>query len=181
MGFRAYNVGMSKKRIGRARCLTAEAAREIVDYDPQTGFFVWKKTTASHYAGVRAGGLNERGYEIIHFDGYQVYGHHLAWLLMKGEWPENILAHRDEVNGNNQWSNIVLTSPSKNKHTTRLMKSNTSGFRGVSWHKRDQRWRASIRHLKVQIDIGRFDTAEQAAAAYQREASRLFGEPASKI
>lgn len=49
---------------------------------------------------------------------------------------------------------------------------NTSGIRGVSWSKRDSRWTASIMINGRQKNLRRFDTIEEAAAAYKAAASR---------
>jgi len=58
---------------------------------------------------------------------------------------------------------------------TRSMKPssrNTSGYRGVS--KSGKRWVASIYAYGRSYHLGTFDTAEQAAVAYQEERERLI-------
>lgn len=53
------------------------------------------------------------------------------------------------------------------------MRTNTSGYRGVSWHKGAQKWGAYIRVNGARHYLGLYDTAEQASEAYALEASRL--------
>jgi len=51
-------------------------------------------------------------------------------------------------------------------------RNNTSGYRGVS--QRGKRWIATIRVWYKSYHLGTFDTAEQAAVAYQEEHERLI-------
>jgi len=52
-------------------------------------------------------------------------------------------------------------------------RDSTSGYRGVSWHKKAQKWGAYIRRDDVRHYLGLFDTAEEAHAAYIGAAARL--------
>jgi hypothetical protein len=58
----------------------------------------------------------------------------------------------------------------------RLMRTNTSGYRGVSWHKGAGKWHARIKLNGSVQYLGLFDTAEEASAAYVRAAGDLDGE-----
>jgi hypothetical protein len=49
------------------------------------------------------------------------------------------------------------------KYRSRLLKTNTSGVRGVSWHKASGKWRARGMRDKRQTHLGYFDTLEEAA------------------
>ena len=57
----------------------------------------------------------------------------------------------------------------------RLKKRRTSKFRGVYYDRSKKFWRAAIQHDGVRHDLGRFDTAEEAALAYDAAAKRLKG------
>lgn len=45
---------------------------------------------------------------------------------------------------------------------------NTSGYRGVSWHRALQKWTARINFRGKTYNLGYYDSAEEASAAYQR-------------
>lgn len=59
-----------------------------------------------------------------------------------------------------------------------LPKSNTSGFRGVSWSKSMRKWKSSISHNRKFIIIGHFTDKEDAARAYNQKAIELLGDKA---
>jgi hypothetical protein len=48
----------------------------------------------------------------------------------------------------------------------RIQKNNTSGYKGVSYHKRDGKYQAQISVNKKSIYLGLYPTAEEGAIAY---------------
>lgn len=84
--------------------------------------------------------------------------------------------HIDHINGNkldNRRSNLRAISPSENGHNRHVSKNR---YRGVSWDKRRNKWKAVIGFQNQRIDIGRFDSEKEAAIAYNTVAKQLFGE-----
>ena len=59
---------------------------------------------------------------------------------------------------------------------TRTRSDSVSGFKGVTWTKEINRWRAQIRINGGLKHIGYFDAAEDAFAAYILAAEELHGE-----
>lgn len=86
----------------------------------------------------------------------------------------------DHINCNtldNQKSNLRLCTNGQNKSNGVSYKNSTSKYRGVSYHKTSKKkWLAQIQKDKKKLIIGFFEKEEDAAMAYNIEASRLFGE-----
>jgi hypothetical protein len=92
------------------------------------------------------------------------------------ETPKGLdIDHRNRDGLDNRRRNLRVCTRSQNNANARLNRVNTSGFKGVSWHKQIKRWRASIEGWRRSGHIGTFDTPEEAAFAYDWAAKKLFG------
>lgn len=77
--------------------------------------------------------------------------------------------------------NLRTCSRDENMRNMCTPTTNSSGFKGVSWHKGDRKWRAYIKvsdglKKRQYAHLGNFDSREQAAAAYNAAAVQRFGE-----
>lgn len=97
---------------------------------------------------------------------------HLGRLLVKGEQVDHIT--RNPLD--NRIENLRLATQSENHCNRGKFKNNTSGFKGVSWHKYTQKWEAKIMLDGTRKYLGYFDTPEKAALAYNAAARELHGE-----
>lgn len=84
--------------------------------------------------------------------------------------------HKDSNGLNNQRGNLRPCNQSLNCAGKRISKNNTSGFKGVSFKKKINRWTAQIKKERKYIHIGCFKSATEAAAAYDKAAIELFGD-----
>jgi hypothetical protein len=85
----------------------------------------------------------------------------------------------DHINGNgldNRRENLRLATVAQNQHNQGLSIKNTSGFKGVSWHKATGGWQAKIKFEGKRIWLGSYDTPEEAAAAYAAASEKFHGE-----
>jgi hypothetical protein len=155
---------------------TAERVREVLDYNPLTGSFVWRISPCNSTPAGSLAGADSEGYRLIRLDGGRYKGHQLAWLYMTGEWPSRQVDHEDTNRSNNRWGNLRLATGSQNKANMGKRSDNTSGFKGVCWYPTTKKWRAGIGCQGKVKTIGYFKTPEEAHAAYCEEAKRLFGE-----
>ncbi len=86
--------------------------------------------------------------------------------------------HTDHINGNsldNRRANLRTCTPAQNLQNCVLRKDNTTGFKGVNYHKASKAFRGQITAHKKRRYLGYFKTAEEAARAYDAEARRLHG------
>lgn len=84
--------------------------------------------------------------------------------------------HKDLDIFNNQKSNLRAATVQQNHANRYAPVSNTSGYKGVSWHKTSEKWRAYISWKNHYIHLGNFYTKEEAAKAYNEAALERFGE-----
>ncbi len=166
--------------------ITQEYLKECVSYDPDTGFFVWKKRPSRHFKSVRVGnawntryagtvaGTDKRCkrvfYRTIGIQSSPFPSHRLAWLYVTGEWPEHQIDHIDGDSLNNQFSNLRDVPNQENCRNQRLSSNNTSGRIGVSFHKLTGKWKASI----GKNSLGYFSDKEEAVSA-RRAAEIEYG------
>lgn len=89
-----------------------------------------------------------------------------SWAYSNG-YKDSLTIERKDINKgysptNCTWATKVVQA----RNTRKLRSTNKSGYRGVSWSKRDQRWRASISVNSKSIGLGSFHNKLDAAKAY---------------
>lgn len=156
--------------------LTAECLREMLDYDRDTGIFNWRVSPSRNVkAGARAGtNKGSWGYVEIRVKG-RIYGaHRLAILHVTGEWPTELVDHRNGVRTDNRYANLRCCTNAQNVQNSCVKSSSATGVKGVG--RMDGKYRAEIKANKKRYWLGDFETLEEAKRAYNAAASTLHGE-----
>jgi hypothetical protein len=163
--------------------ITAERLREVLDYNPKTGLFTWRHVPDKsvqwngRHAGRPAGHpCKTLGYVLLKVEGRLCRAHRLAWLYMTGKWPTGEIDHVNGDGLDNVFANLRLATRSEQNRNVRAHRDSTSGLKGAYWDKRTSTWLAQIRHEGKQHYLGKYQTAEEAHAAYCEAARRLHGE-----
>lgn len=155
--------------------ITEEILKERLDYDPETGLFVWKPNSkndnawAARYVGKVAGSKTTKGYLQLNIKinnkAYTYLQHALAWLYMFGELPKLDLDHINGIPTDNRICNLRLATQSENsqnifkpKITNKL---NTLGVYPVG-----KKFFSTIMINGVSTRLGTFSTIEEAHIAY---------------
>lgn len=155
--------------------------RDALRYDAYTGSLFWKIDRGNRFrAGQEAGHLHD-GYVVIGFNRKYYKAHRLAWLLTYGEWPSQDIDHINRNSADNRIINLRECSPSQNQANRNGNRNNSTGHRGVTFHKRLGKFQAAIRVNRKPIHLGTFDTALEASAAYTAAAIASFGDFTSML
>ena len=117
---------------GKEYKLTIDRLHQVVDYNQETGVFIWKhRERHRNTIGQIATKSHMYEYLGICIDGVRYPAHRLAWLYVHGEWPKMI----DHVNGcktDNRIANLRSVSAKINTQNIRkATKRNLIGLLGV--------------------------------------------------
>ena len=151
-------------------------------YSPETGM-CWRVDKRTGNWNLITPGTSSRGYTVLGIKGKLPRLHRiLAEVFLNAGKPlgtHQHVDHKEQVDGTHsqdRLSNLRICSCSENQQNQKLSGDNTSGYKGVCWHKRDCKWQAAIRIQGKQQQLGYFPTPEAAAQAYDAAAIRYFGE-----
>lgn len=171
-------VGLGEKGRRKHTLPTVQHVREVLNYDPESGIFYWKKniTTgrgrvliqAGTVAGTVTTSVPRKPYIAININGCPRLAHRLAWLYVHGVWPTHRIDHWDGNGLNNAIRNLRDVLPAVNSQNMRnVTKGKKHGsMLGTAWHGKTRKWRALIMVDGRQKSLGYFATEAEAHAAY---------------
>ncbi len=153
--------------------VTQERLKELFEYNPETGIFIRRTTVSSNARrGDVAGCINGKGYLKVNVD-YKSYSlHRLAWLYIYGKLPIEI-DHINRKRKDNRIGNLREVSRSCNIKNAAGWRTNTSGVRGIYWHKRKNKWRAYIWAKGKELHLGYYENFVDAIRVRAEEEFRL--------
>lgn len=98
--------------------------------------------------------------------------HRLIMSAKKGQ----IVDHINRNGLDNRKCNLRLCSIAENSRNKKKPKTNTSGYKGVSFKKSHNKWQATIKVNKKIKHLGYFDNPKKAYHAYCKAAKKYHGE-----
>jgi hypothetical protein len=146
--------------------LTQERLKELLQYDSNTGVFTWLKPTSNRVKAGSIASTKSHGYITIRIDSVRYSAHRLAWLYMTGSIPKDAIDHIDGDPTNNKISNLREATQQQNMYNLRKSVKNTSGYKGVHFHKGTSKWRAVVTVDNKPKHLGLYLTPEEANIAY---------------
>ena len=156
--------------------ITQAYLKELIYYNPNTGIFAWALSRRRVKKGDIAGSHQSQGYLQIMVGGERHLAHRLAWFYMTGNWPEDQIDHINQIKADNRWCNLRECDQSQNQANTGNRSDNTSGYKGVTWSKKEKKWYSQIHVKGKHLHLGVFKSKHQAAITYNKKADELFGE-----
>ena len=155
---------------------SADRLHELFSIDPNTGVMFRKcPTKGGVKAGQVAGWKRASGHLCVMVDHVTYPAHRIAYVLYHGDCPcEFEIDHINGVRNDNRLCNLRLVTRKQNMENKTAARTNKTGYKGVSFDKHSKKWKASISHNHKQINLGRYETAKEAGAAYASAAKRLF-------
>lgn len=142
------------------RPLTAELARELFRYEPDTGRLFRRYRGAERLIESPAG-----PYAKVTYRGARYEAHRVIWLIVHGRWPDGCIDH---INGNsrdNRLANLRDTTAAVNAQNVR----HGRGY----WRTKVGTFAAVIRHQGRTVHLGCYRTPEAAHEAYLTAKRRL--------
>lgn len=153
---------------------TSEQLKDMLDYNPETGALVWRVPRGPHgEIGKKAGSLSKNGRLYLSVGLARYMAHRVAWCIYYGKWPEQNVSALNGDYTDLRIANYVELSSGLTAQKGGPKRTGQSGIRGVGWDKSRGKWIASITRNYKLINLGRFDSKEEARAAYERAAADM--------
>lgn len=90
------------------RSISQDTLKRLLDYDANTGVFMWREPGQGRMLDRPAGTVWDTGYRYIHIYGQDYQASRLAWLYVHGEFPAGRIKFDDGDPGNLRFSNLRL-------------------------------------------------------------------------
>lgn len=159
--------------------ITQEYLKECLEYNSETGVFIWKERPRDHFkdprnmtrfnnrfAGKEAGKINKGDRYKFLMINYKRYScHRMAWLYVYGYHPVNCVDHINGIRDDNRIINLREADDFINHQNQRRAHiTNKSGLFGAQTS--GSRYRVRIRVNGKYVNYGTYDTAEEANRVY---------------
>jgi hypothetical protein len=138
--------------------LTQEEAHRLFEY--RDGMLYWKiprrgvnKLSNGDYP---VGWKNGSGYRCLSVSKKKYYLHQIVFLMHHGYIPKTV-DHIDGNGLNNKIDNLREATIAQNNCNSIVRSDNTSGVKGVSWHKAAKKWTCSVNYRGKAKHLGLYE------------------------
>lgn len=155
---------------------------ECFHADYEKGVLIWKERPLHHFksegimngsnlrlAGRIAGCIGNDGYVRIRIKGKSNVAHRIIWEMKNGPVPDGMyIDHINHDKADNRISNLRIATCRQNLINTLPAANNSSGFKGVTFHKKSGKWMSYVSIYHKRHYLGYFDSPEMAHQARQK-------------
>ena len=164
--------------------LTQEDVKELFEY--RDGDLYWKidiycgESNKIHKIkiGDKAGGIRLKQniyYKVVTYQGIKYKISRLIFLMFNGYLPEYI-TYKDGNTSNTRIENLIEANLSQVSCRRKLPVNKTTDYRGVHFIKINNKYKASITVYRKTINLGCYDTPEEASKVYEEARLKYRGE-----
>jgi hypothetical protein len=171
-----------------------EVLRQLLRYEPETGKLFWlnrapalfngtARRTPEHASSIwNTKNAGREAFTADDGDGYKTgaifdksfRAHRIVWAMHTGAWPTEQIDHINGIRTDNRIENLRHVSHDENCRNIKKPAHNTSGVLGVSWMKKEKKWKAAIGVDRKNRSLGAFLDLQEAATA-RKSAEAKFG------
>lgn len=139
-------------------------------YDKQNNFCLIDKDDYNKISKGYWGKYKDSNYFCSLIEGKKYWLHRYIMNAAHGEYVDHI---NNDFNDYRK-SNLRLCNNAENNRNRWLQKNNTSGYPGISWAKREQKWRSRIKVNGQEKHLGYFDNIDDAIFAKRIAEEKYF-------
>lgn len=163
--------------------LTQEAVKELFEY--RDGDLYWKidiytrkhKKIYQIKIGDKAGTIRSEhfiSYKVVTYQYKKYKISRLIFLMFYGYLPQYVV-YKDGNTLNTRIENLLEANASQVSVRKKLPKTNITGYRGVHFNKCNNKYQASIGINNKTVQLGYYNTAEEASKAYEEAKLKYYG------
>jgi len=158
--------------------ITQDRLKELVNYDENTGIFIWKAKAANRVKiGSVIGSKHHTGYLTVFLDRKSYKLHKLALLYTDGVYPNEIVDHVNGIRDDNRRVNLRLATHSENTRNSKIRSDNRSGIKGVNYrNKSGGQWVCRIHTNEGRKYLGCYKTQEEAEKVMKEARIKYHGD-----
>ena len=114
---------------------------------------------------------------LVTIDGKLYYASRIIYFMHHNVDPYPMQVDHEDINSlNNNVNNLRLGDPVLQTQNQGIRSNNTSGVKGVCWHKSASKWRAQINVDDKRKNLGYYSTLKEAAEARNAGVRKYFPE-----
>ena len=143
---------------------TQSILRQLYWYNPITGELISRRTN-------KPIGWQDDGYLHATLQNKDYRLHRLIWMYLHDRWPTEMIDHINGIKTDNRMCNLREVTAKQNAENRNKVNA-ISGLKGV-FPASNNRWKAAIGHKGQTINLGIFNSKEEAYDIYCK-ASKVF-------